>query len=57
MWDDLAIVNVLFGAFSASVIGGLFGFWVGSLFQVVRSAVAEAQESAAKPEGRSRHWG
>lgn len=44
MWDNLAIVNVLFGASSAAVIGGLFGFWLSSFFQVVRSALAEASE-------------
>ena len=44
MWDDLAIVNVLFGAVSAAVIGGLFGYLLGSLYQVVRDALAEAQE-------------
>lgn len=46
MWDDLAIVNVLFGAFSAAVIGGLFGFWLSSLFQVLHGAVVEAQDDA-----------
>lgn len=46
MRDSLAIVNVLFGAFSAAVIGGLLGFWVSSFFQVVRSALANAQKEA-----------
>jgi hypothetical protein len=44
MCDNLAIANILFGAFSAAVIGGLFGFWLSSFFQVVRSALAEASE-------------
>ena len=44
MWDNLAIANVLFGALSAAVIGGLFGFWVGILYQVARNALREAQE-------------
>ena len=44
MWDDLAIVNVLFGACSDAVIGGLVGFWLSSFFQVARNAIAEAQE-------------
>lgn len=46
MWQDLAIVNVLFGAFSAAVLGGLLGFWIGSFFQVVRSALADAQKES-----------
>lgn len=45
MWDNLAIVNVLFGAFSAAVIGGLLGFWLSSFFQVVRSALSDAQKN------------
>jgi len=45
MWDSIAIVNVLFGAFSAAVIGGLFGFWLSSFFQVVRSALSDAQKN------------
>lgn len=44
MWDDLSIPNVMFGAVSAAVIGGMIGFWVGSLYQVARSALAEAKE-------------
>lgn len=46
MWDDLAIVNVVFGAVSAAVIGGLLGFWISSFLQVVRSALAEAEKDA-----------
>ena len=45
MWENLAIVNVLFGAFSAAVIGGLLGFWLSSFFQVVRSALSDAQKN------------
>lgn len=48
MWDSLAIVNVLFGAASAAMIGGLFGFLAGSLYQVVRSALSEAQKDARR---------
>lgn len=44
MWDDLAIVNVLFGAVCAALIGGLFGFLFGSLYQVVRNALEEAKD-------------
>ena len=44
MWERLAAVNVVFGAASAAVIGGLFGFWLSSLFQVARDAISEAQE-------------
>lgn len=44
MWDDLSIPNVMFGSFSSAVIGGMIGFWIGSLYQVARSALAEAQE-------------
>jgi hypothetical protein len=44
MWNDFSIVNVLFGAFSSAVLGGLLGFWLSSFFQVVRNAIAEAQE-------------
>ena len=44
MWDDLAIVNVLFGACSAAVIGGLLGFCACSFYQVVRSALSEAEK-------------
>lgn len=48
MWDTLAIVNVLFGAVSAAMIGGLFGFLAGSLYQVVRSALTEAEKDARR---------
>lgn len=48
MWDDLAIVNVLFGAISAAMIGGLFGFLTGSLYQVVRDALNEAEKDATR---------
>lgn len=48
MWNDLAIVNVLFGAVSAAVIGGLFGFLISSLYQVVRGALDEAQKDATR---------
>ena len=48
MWNDLAIVNVLFGAVSAAVIGGLFGFLISSLYQVVRAALDEAQKDATR---------
>jgi predicted lysophospholipase L1 biosynthesis ABC-type transport system permease subunit len=48
MWNDLAIVNVLFGAVSAAVIGGLFGFLATSLYQVVREALDEAQKDATR---------
>lgn len=44
MRNDFSIVNVLFGACSSAVLGGLFGFWLSSFFQVVRGAVAEAHE-------------
>ncbi len=37
-------VNVLFGAISAAVLGGLFGFWTSSLFQVVYGAWTQAQK-------------
>lgn len=46
MWDDLAIVSVLFGVVSAAVIGGLFGFLAGSFYQVVRDALDEAKKDA-----------
>lgn len=46
MWDNLAIANVLFGAVSAAVIGGIFGYLISSLYQVVRAALAEAQEQS-----------
>lgn len=46
MWDDLAIVNVLFGACSAAVIGGLFGLLLSSFFQVARDALNEAQKES-----------
>ncbi len=46
MWDNLAIANVLFGAVSAAVIGGIFGYLISSLYQVVRDALAEAQEKS-----------
>ena len=45
LWDDLAIVNVLFGAVSAAVIGGLMGFAISSFLQVVRSALADAEKN------------
>lgn len=47
MWDHLAIINVLFGAVSAAVIGGLFGFLASSFYQVVRSALDEAKKDAS----------
>ena len=46
MWNNLAIANVLFGSISAAVIGGLLGFWISSFFQVVRSALADAQKNS-----------
>lgn len=46
MWDDLRFINVLFGAVSAAVIGGLIGCLLGSFYQVVRSALSEAQKDA-----------
>jgi len=46
MWNDFSIVNVLFGSFSSAVLGGFFGFWLSSFFQVLRNAVDEAQEDA-----------
>ena len=44
MWPNVSMINVLFGAASAAVIGGMIGFWLGSLFQVARSALSEAQK-------------
>lgn len=44
LWDDLAIANVLFGAGSAAVLGGLMGFWLSSFYQVARNALADAQK-------------
>ena len=38
------LVNVLFGAISAAVLGGLFGFWTSSFFQVVCGAWTQAQK-------------
>jgi|GEM_PF-5617156 len=48
MWDHLAIINVLFGAVCAAVIGGLFGFLAGSFYQVVRGALDEAKKDAPR---------
>jgi uncharacterized membrane protein len=43
-WQRVTVINVLFGAGSAAVLGGLFGFWASSLFQVVRSAWLHAHQ-------------
>ena len=48
MWEDFSIVNILFGAFSSAIIGAMFGFWLSSFFQVVSSAVSQAQKDATK---------
>lgn len=46
MWDDLQVINVVFGAVCSAVIGGFFGYLFSSLYQVVRSAFSEAQKDA-----------
>ena len=38
------LVNILFGAISAAVLGGLFGFWTSSFLQVVCGAWAQARK-------------
>lgn len=43
MWDHLLIRNVVFGALSAAVLGGLFGFLISSFLQIVSHALAEAK--------------
>ena len=43
-WENATTVNVLFGTICAAGLGGLFGFWASSLFQVVRDALAQAQK-------------
>ena len=45
-WQETVAVNVLFGATSAAVIGGLFGFWTTSLYQVARGALTEAHRDS-----------
>ena len=44
-WEKANAVSIAFGAVASGVLGGIFGFWIGSFIQVTTTAGLEARRS------------
>ena len=45
-WENVTLANMSLAAASSAVLGGLFGFWLGSFLQIAFQALAEAHKNA-----------